>query len=159
MSASPFARRRLVLAIALTDSTFVRTPVRGEACWVGRCLHCNTKLVVPEIGAPASTVTVEHIVPQTHGGDDDLANVALACARCNNEKGWRHDVKQVDDPGRVALERVLFDRRTSRMREPPDGTEHLLTSPYAETITDPSAPSDTPRPPRRMPRGRGKRRR
>ena len=159
MSASSAARRRLVLAIALTDTSFVRTIVRGEACWVGRCLHCNTKLVVPEKGPPASTVTVEHIVPQTHGGDDDLTNVALACARCNNEKGRRHDVKRLDDPVRVRLERALFEKRAARLREPPEGTAHLLTTPYDEALRGPSAPSDTPPPPRRTPRGRGRSRR
>lgn len=172
MSASSAARARLVLAIALTDGTFVRTMVRGEACWVGRCIHCNTKLVVPEQGAPLRTVTVEHIVPQTHGGDDDLANVALACARCNNEKGRRHDVKSIDDPLRVALERALFEKRAARRREPPPGTEHLLHDPYEDapgsrassrergaSVRGPSAPSDTPPPPRRTPRGRGRSRR
>lgn len=172
MSGSSAVRARLVLAIALTDSTFARTLVRGEACWVGRCVHCNTKLVVPEQGPPLRSVTIEHIVPQTHGGDDDLANVALACARCNNEKGRRHDVKSIDDPLRVALERALFEKRAARRREPPPGTEHLLYGPYEDapagqpsrldrggSLRDPSAPSDTPPLQRRTPRGRGRSRR
>ena len=36
--------------------------------------------------------TVEHIKPICDGGSlDDLRNLALACKRCNNEKGIRHD--------------------------------------------------------------------
>jgi len=30
---------------------------------------------------------IEHIVPRVHGGGDDLANLALACAACNYGKG------------------------------------------------------------------------
>ncbi len=30
---------------------------------------------------------VEHIVAKQHGGSDDLANLALACNRCNASKG------------------------------------------------------------------------
>jgi hypothetical protein len=131
VSGSSSLRRRLVLAIALTDTTFVRSSVRGEVCWVGRCLHCNSKLVVPEQGLPASSVTVEHIVPVAHGGQNELTNVGLACARCNHEKGRRHDVKRLDDPQRLALERALIERRAARLREPPHGTEHLLAKPYA----------------------------
>lgn len=36
--------------------------------------------------------TIEHIVPLCAGGSGtDLRNMALACKRCNNEKGVRHD--------------------------------------------------------------------
>ena len=30
---------------------------------------------------------VEHIVPRQHGGSDDRGNLALACQRCNLNKG------------------------------------------------------------------------
>ena len=116
---SPAVRARLALAIALTDATFERMSVRGEACWVGRCLHCKTKVVVPEKGPVPGNVTIEHIVPQTHGGTNELANVALACAGCNHEKGRRHDLKNVRDPARLALEQALLERRAARFREAP----------------------------------------
>jgi hypothetical protein len=156
----------LVLAIALTDATFERREVRGgkggdsrEWAWVGRCLHCNTKLVVAEEGSPASSVTIEHIVPQVHGGGAELANVALACDRCNHEKGRRHDHKDVRDPVRVALERTLLAKRADRLREPPAAFAHLLLDPY---LTDHVAPAELPpqpRPSRKEPRRRGASRR
>jgi hypothetical protein len=36
---------------------------------------------------PFSTFQVEHIIPRKHGGDDDPANLAPTCDRCNSHKG------------------------------------------------------------------------
>lgn len=40
------------------------------------------------------TVTVDHVVPQAHGGDDDLENLRLAHGTCNSRRGTR-DVEEV----------------------------------------------------------------
>jgi 5-methylcytosine-specific restriction endonuclease McrA len=112
------SRARLVRAIVATDNTFERRVVRGAPAWVGRCIHCQTRLVVPEDGEAAPDVTVEHIVPRHHGGTDDPSNLALACARCNAEKGMRHDNKRRDDRRRLEIEEMLLARRRSRWREP-----------------------------------------
>ena len=37
--------------------------------------------------APLALYTIDHIIPKKHGGSDDLANLALACYRCNIHKG------------------------------------------------------------------------
>jgi 5-methylcytosine-specific restriction endonuclease McrA len=112
------ARRQLVLAIVATDATFARAEVRGSAMWVGRCIHCNTRLCVGVDGALPSGVTIEHILPRAHGGDDDPHNLALACARCNFQKGWRHDARHRDDPRAREVIALLADRRRARWREP-----------------------------------------
>jgi 5-methylcytosine-specific restriction endonuclease McrA len=65
-----------------------------------RCLHCRAHLAVAADGAPLGAVTLEHVVPRswfgrraaadlTAGltGPDDPRNLALACARCNQQKG------------------------------------------------------------------------
>jgi len=58
--------------------------------WMGKCIHCNSKLFVTASGE--TDATVEHIKPLCDDGDShDLRNLALACKRCNNEKGIRHD--------------------------------------------------------------------
>jgi hypothetical protein len=57
-------------------------------------------------------------LPQSHGGTDDLPNLALACARCNDEKGMRHDVRRANDPVFVELLERLRDERAKRWREP-----------------------------------------
>jgi 5-methylcytosine-specific restriction endonuclease McrA len=110
------ARRALVLGIVATDATFEKAVVRGDSCWVGRCLHCNAKIVVDESGETLGTI--EHILPQNHGGTDDLANLALACARCNSQKGVRHDARSKNDPKLVALVASLGEKRRARTRAP-----------------------------------------
>lgn len=61
--------------------------------------------------------TIEHIIPKNHGGTDELENLAIACGRCNSEKGLRHDHKRPDDPKyREVIER-LQERRRERFRD------------------------------------------
>lgn len=111
-------KRQRILAIVATDSTFERAEQRGQAVWIGKCLHCNAKLVVDESGEPISRATIEHILPRTHGGTDALANLALACARCNGEKGVRHDTRHRDDPRAKEIRERLLERRRARWRDP-----------------------------------------
>lgn len=109
-------RRLLNLQIVATDNTFAQQDVRGTPAWVGKCLHCNARLVVELDGSCGPDVTLEHIRPRTHGGDNDLRNVALACARCNQQKGVRHDHKQAGDAGLQRIVAVLLARRAERWR-------------------------------------------
>ena len=48
-----------------------------------RCEYCG----LPQDHSPYARFHVEHIVPRSHGGDDQEANLALACDRCNLHKG------------------------------------------------------------------------
>jgi 5-methylcytosine-specific restriction endonuclease McrA len=108
-------RERLVLAIVATDATFEKQELRGEPHWVGKCIHCNARLVVSTKGETFGA-TIEHIVPRTHGGTDALENVALACARCNSQKGVRIDPRRRSDPKLVAVIEILKTRRQERWR-------------------------------------------
>ena len=103
-----------MLSIVETDSTFRKEVVRGEQVWVGRCIFCQAKLVVPPSGEADRRVTVEHIIPRHHGGTDDPENVALACAKCNGEKGRRHDNRDRNDERRLEVTRALQARRKER---------------------------------------------
>ena len=109
---------RLVLAIVATESSFERREVRGQVVWVGKCIHCNSKLVVDDKGRAMGEATLEHVWPETQGGTNEVANLAVACARCNREKGSRHDHR-----GGQRLEEVvalLRTRRAERWRDPAD---------------------------------------
>ena len=106
-------RRQLVLSIIATDSTYQQVSWRGRAAWQGRCIHCRRQLLVDLEGEPIGDVTVEHIVPRRHGGGDDLENLALACGRCNHQKGYRLDDRRADDP----VLRKVIDTLTARRRE------------------------------------------
>jgi 5-methylcytosine-specific restriction endonuclease McrA len=108
------SRAALVLAVVATDRTFVED-ARVDG-FVGKCIHCRSKLVVTREGRTAATI--EHVLPQSHGGTDEVENLALACARCNHEKGMRHDVRRRADPIFVALLERLREERRKRWRDP-----------------------------------------
>lgn len=63
--------------------------------------------------------TVEHIKPLCDGGASrDLSNLALACKRCNNEKGIHHD-QHAGKGGRAdEVITALLAKRMLRWREP-----------------------------------------
>lgn len=56
--------------------TIDRELIRSRANYL--CEYCHS----PE-QISATRFTVDHIVPQSLGGSDDLNNLALACRRCN----------------------------------------------------------------------------
>ena len=108
-----------VLRVLRTDKTWVLATWRGREVWTGKCLICNRHLQTELDGTPISRVTVEHILPRNHGGTDDLRNLALACARCNNQKGSRIDCRHAGDPKLWEVIRDLQEKRARRWRDPP----------------------------------------
>lgn len=118
--------KRQILVIVATDATFRRVGWRGGEVWRGKCLHCGRKHQIALDGTPLSRATVEHIVPQHHGGTDALSNLGLACARCNHGKGVRHDRRDLDDPKLAGLIRHLTEARTARWRDPPLDLQPLV---------------------------------
>lgn len=103
-----------MLGIVATDSSFEPMVLDGAPGWVGKCIHCQSRLTVRADGETGPGVTIEHIVPRHHGGTDELENVALACARCNAQKGYRHDHRRRDDPKLMSLIETLQARRRAR---------------------------------------------
>jgi hypothetical protein len=78
-----------------------RQEVRQRA--LNRCEYC----LLPQDVQPFATFHIEHIIARQHGGTDDLANLCLACARCNAAKGTNLASR---DPLTGNIER-LFDPR------------------------------------------------
>lgn len=114
-------KRRTILAIVETDSTFEQAtlPSEGARVWVGKCIHCRSRLVIREDGEPLGTATIEHIRARSQGGTEDLENLALACARCNHGKGVRHDNKKKPDARALEVTERLLGERRARWRTPP----------------------------------------
>jgi hypothetical protein len=59
-----------------------------------RCHICHDEAHPDHYGSPGGplkglTTTVDHIVPQSHGGDDHPDNLLLAHAACNSSRGTR----------------------------------------------------------------------
>lgn len=120
------ALRRLFLLAVSTDreATFA-----GDA-WTTRCLHCRSRLQVRADGLPLGHASLEHVVPQAWfgrqaaqalvervGGDpDDPRNLALACGRCNHDKGKGPDARGPQDTRALEVVTALLDRRSARWR-------------------------------------------
>lgn len=157
-------RRAIVLAIVATDRTFEPATVQGQPCWVGKCIHCQTRLTVAASGETGPDITIEHIVPRNHGGTDELENLALACARCNAQKGYRHDHRRRDDPKLTALIETLKARRMARF-VPVRSSGSSSSSPTDEVFASavlhglPKASRALPAPAAASGRSRGRRRR
>ena len=108
------ARKDLIVQIVATDSTFER---RADGQWIGKCIHCNSKLLVGACGT--TNGTLEHIHPcALTENANDLRNLALACSGCNNAKGRHHD-KHAGKGGRAddVIEK-LQAKRDARWRDP-----------------------------------------
>ena len=62
----------------------------------------------------AETVTVDHLHPQSHGGEDTLSNLRLAHGTCNSVRGtrsvWaaRHDLAGTIVPPRTSSEKTAL---------------------------------------------------
>jgi 5-methylcytosine-specific restriction endonuclease McrA len=109
----------LNVQVVLEDKTFElktdpRTP--QQKLWIGKCIHCNTPITLKEDGTPLSA-TLEHIVPQCHGGTNDPSNLSFACASCNNTKGRKIDKLSTSHPKYQEVVRFLLEKKQSRLRK------------------------------------------
>lgn len=143
--------RRVLLWLAATDATFERGTAAGGEALVGRCIHCGSRLAIGIDGEPLSDASVEHLVPLSHGGPDSLDNCAIACRRCNNDKGVRIDSLRPSDPHAIEVIARLLARKAERRREPLAG----LSLPPLERPRRGDDSNETD-PPRRPVRGRRK---
>lgn len=142
-----------LLWCAAVDATWRRVEHEGRRCLMGKCIHCNRKITLGLDGTPGPTTTLEHIVPRTHGGTHAPENLALACARCNGQKGVRLDGRPLGDPTLQQVMETLRTRREARLRAPPPDWD--LPNQPPDTLAE---PDDAPEPPDDPPR-RGRRRR
>ncbi len=128
-------KHTLLLAAAVTDHTFTRQAFDGKLAWVGKCIHCGTKLVVGDDGKTLGEATLEHIWPEAQGGTNRVENLAVACARCNRQKGARHDHTASERLDQVV--EGLRARRMERWRDPDAvGMATRLRSVYPDPTED-----------------------
>lgn len=65
-------RQLLMTAVVLRDGTL--------------CHYCQGPTLLTYKGHPQRR-TLDHVLPQSFGGTDDLDNLVLACQSCNSKKG------------------------------------------------------------------------
>lgn len=122
------ALRHLLRLAAATD----REARLADGTWQTRCLHCRAHLSISLQGDPLGSATLEHIVPRSWfgrrgseelvaglTGPSDARNLALACARCNQQKGRGPDAAGPGDARAREIVRSLLDRRAERYIEDP----------------------------------------
>lgn len=119
--------RQLMLSAARSDSC-AEASDRG---WITRCLHCRSRIGIAADGEPWPGTTLEHVVPRAWfgkpaaaalvarvGAADDARNLALACARCNHQKGRGPDAQGPADAKARAIVERLLETRLLRWRAP-----------------------------------------
>jgi 5-methylcytosine-specific restriction endonuclease McrA len=122
------------LAVA-TDAEATRGP---DGTWTTRCLHCRTRLQVAADGEALGGSSLEHVVPQAWFGlraaaaltaqvgddRDDPRNLAVACRRCNQDKGKGPDARGPQDARAFDVVATLLGKRLARWRPLPDRSTH-----------------------------------
>lgn len=120
--------RRLMLLAARSDALAEPT---GDG-WRTRCLHCRSELHLRADGTPLGATSLEHVVAKAWFGlrsaslltarvgdhADDPRNLALACARCNHDKGKGHDARGPGQPRGREVVGALLEARLARWRDP-----------------------------------------
>lgn len=127
------ALKRLFLRALRSDAlALLDGGPRVEACWRTRCLHCRRQLRVRADGEALGQASLEHVVPRAWFGKraadalvtrvgrdpDDARNLALACARCNHDKGKGPDARGPADARAMEVVGALLDARLRRWRDP-----------------------------------------
>ena len=121
------ALRSQLIAALRTDSE----AIFRDSTWSTRCLHCRSGLQFNGSGAPLNGGTLEHVVPRSWfpkraaedliaglEGPDDPRNLALACPRCNQQKGKGPDAKGPADARAREVVAALQRARMARWRDP-----------------------------------------
>lgn len=100
---------RMMNRIARTDSTFTLR----DGMWTGKCLICGGPLRFD--AATGEGATIEHIVPRSLGGTNELGNLGITHPRCNGEKGRRWDPRKrhraAPERYQTLLARLLDERQ------------------------------------------------
>ncbi len=119
------SRRDALLVMTVEADT---EALRRENGWVAPCLHCRSTLAITAAGLPLGATTLEHIVPRSWfrlraarplvervGTQDAVSNLALACARCNQQKGMSHDAAGPASERAREVISTLLDARAARL--------------------------------------------
>ena len=78
--------KKAALAFKTAKKVYKRTRLAEAQNW--RCCWCGTD-TIPEPNK-RNSVTLEHILPKSQGGSDEMDNLAAACAHCNSRRGTKH---------------------------------------------------------------------
>ncbi|MDQ7797339.1 MAG: HNH endonuclease [Candidatus Edwardsbacteria bacterium] len=81
-------RRRFILPSVVRLGSFIRRP-RLEVKLSKQNIFRRDRHVCQYCGTSQGTLTIDHLVPKSLGGDDTWDNLVCACTVCNNKKANR----------------------------------------------------------------------
>ena len=75
----------LAAKLAFKRSKWVYTRTRLAEAQNWKCCFCGSRMT--EVRGKNNSVTVEHVIPVTLGGSDDIENLVASCNACNSNRG------------------------------------------------------------------------
>lgn len=69
-----------------------------------KCQYCHKKFLV-------SKLTIDHVIPKSHGGKTNWKNVVTACRDCNSKKGNNPSVVPNEKPHRPSYYELIAMRK------------------------------------------------
>jgi 5-methylcytosine-specific restriction endonuclease McrA len=89
MTDAQIAQAQRLVAMAQAHLRSLLLEALAEAHGID-CAYCRVPtLVDPPAGLRYRERTLDHVIPLSRGGADELSNVVLCCRSCNSRKGAR----------------------------------------------------------------------
>jgi 5-methylcytosine-specific restriction endonuclease McrA len=70
----------------------------------GECQYCSEKF-------PSKQLTLDHVIPRSHGGRKVWSNIVLSCGPCNWERGNDHRIKPKRAPKKPTYYELVNHRK------------------------------------------------
>ena len=86
-------------------NVYLRDDFTCQLQTTGRCKDRGGKTILPDL-------TLDHVVPKSHGGKTTWTNVTTSCKACNSEKGNDHTIVPKKMPTKPTYYQILAKRKT-----------------------------------------------
>lgn len=86
-------------------NVYLRDDFTCQLQTTSRCKEMGGKVKLSEL-------TLDHVVPRSHGGKTNWTNVCTSCKTCNSEKGADHTIKPKKIPHKPTYYEILAKRKT-----------------------------------------------
>jgi 5-methylcytosine-specific restriction endonuclease McrA len=88
------------------NNVYLRDDFTCQLQSTNRCADAHGK------GHPVAELTLDHVVPKSHGGKTSWTNVVTCCKACNSEKGNDHTIVPKKVPVKPTYYQILAKRKT-----------------------------------------------
>lgn len=88
-----------------SNNIYLRDDFTCQLQITSRCKDTHGKVKLSEL-------TLDHVIPRSHGGKTNWINVCTACKACNSEKGADHTILPKKKPYKPSYYEILAKRKT-----------------------------------------------